>query len=102
MITAQLLKPECTSVIHENTGRRLTEQQAQVAIDRLVALPVETNSDPAQFTRGRELAVHFRLQKAYDTQYLAVAEIAKGELVTIDSGMRQRAIEMRLTHRFLR
>jgi predicted nucleic acid-binding protein len=103
VVAAQLLKPECASVIHESVGnRRISGDQAQVAIHRLAALPVETHADPAQFIRATELAARFRLAKAYDTQYLAVAQLAGVELVTIDGGMRQRAVELRVPYRFLR
>jgi predicted nucleic acid-binding protein len=103
IIAAQLLKPECASVIHESvSNRRISRDQAVTSILRLTALPVETNLDPVQFVRARELAERFRLGKAYDTQYLAVAELTGAELLTIDGGMRQRAVELKLPHRLLR
>ena len=103
VVASQLLKPECASVIHESVGKhRLSRDQAEVAVQRLAALPVETNLNPAQFIRARELAERFGLAKAYDTQYLAVAELSGSELLTIDGGMRQRAVELRLPNRLLR
>ena len=103
IVASQLLKPECASVIHESVGKqRISADQAEVAVRRLAALPVETNLNPAQFVRARELASKFNLSKAYDTQYLAVAELSGAELLTLDGGMRQRAVELKLPHRLLR
>jgi predicted nucleic acid-binding protein len=103
IVASQLLKPECASVIYESVGKhRVSSEQADVAVQRLAALPVETNLNPDQLVRARELAGRFRLSKAYDTQYLAVAELSGSELLTIDGGMRQRAVELKLPHRSLR
>jgi predicted nucleic acid-binding protein len=103
IVASQLLKPECASVIHESVGKqRISRDQAEAAVQRLAVLPVETNLDPTQFLRARELSERFGLAKAYDTQYLAVAELTGAELLTLDGGMRQRAVERKLPHRFLR
>ena len=103
LIAAQLLRPECASVIHENVAnRRISALRGRSLVERLIALPLFVEPDPRQFSRAVELADRFRLSKAYDTQYLAVAELASAERLTIDSGMRQRAVELNLPHRFLR
>jgi predicted nucleic acid-binding protein len=103
LIAAQLLRPECASVIHENVANhRISPQRGQNLVDRLIALPLDVDQDPGQFRRAIELAARFRLSKAYDTQYLAVAELTGAELLTIDGGMRQHAVELRLPHRLLR
>ena len=100
---AQLLLPECASVIRENVWlSRLTRDEGQNAIVDLIALPITTCLERQQFSRAVALAERFQKLKAYDMQYLAAAEIVQAELVTINGGLRQAAIELRHPVRLLR
>jgi predicted nucleic acid-binding protein len=100
---AQLLLPECTAVIRENVSTgRLTTQDADGAVADLVSLPIVTCTDLKQFPLAVGLAERFKKFKAYDMQYLATATVTQSELVTIDGGLRQTAIEFGHPVRFLR
>jgi predicted nucleic acid-binding protein len=100
---AQVLLPECTSVIQENVFKgRMTVGEGETAVADLIALPITTTVEREQFPRAVALAERFRRVKAYDMQYLAIAEMTGSELVTIDGGMRQAAMEIGQRVRFLR
>lgn len=98
-----LLLAECTSVIHEQVRKgRLLAVEVPQYVARLMRIKVRMTDDRSQFTHAVELASQFGHDKAYDMQYLAAA-IAEGvELVTIDGGMRQAAINIKHPVRFLR
>ena len=103
IIGAQMLLPECTSVLRESTfASRITPDEAHEALRDLISLPIITSVKLEQFTRALELAERFGKAKAYDMQYLAIAELEAIPLVTIDGGLRQSAIELRHPVRFLR
>jgi predicted nucleic acid-binding protein len=68
----------------------------------MLMLPVRISTRTDQHSRGLEIATHLGRLKAYDSQYLAVAELERGELITIDGGMAQAAREMSLPARLLR
>jgi predicted nucleic acid-binding protein len=100
---AQLLIPECTSVIRENVSKgRITPQEAEGAVADLIALPITTRFEREQFSSAIALAQRFQKFKAYDMQYLATAFLIQAELVTIDGGLRQTATEFGHPVRFLR
>jgi len=46
------------------------------------------------YTRALDLAARFQLRRAYDTQYLAAAEIEKSGLLTVDRALYQQALEL--------
>ena len=46
------------------------------------------------YGRPLDLATRFQLRRAYDTQYLAAAEIERSELLTVDRAMYQHALEL--------
>jgi predicted nucleic acid-binding protein len=101
MFAAQVLLPECTSVIRvEVFEARVTSAEGDRLIRQLVQLPLRLVDDPAQFSRAFELAGRFRHRKAYDMQYLAVAEIVGAELVTLDGGLRHAANTIGVTVHF--
>jgi predicted nucleic acid-binding protein len=98
-----LLLPECTSVLRRKAfDGALTHRDAMVLIDQMLELPIRVSQAENQFRRAMEIANRTRRAKAYDMQYVAVAEIEGGELVTLDGGIRQAAVELRLPVRLLR
>jgi predicted nucleic acid-binding protein len=103
LIGAQLLLPECASAIREKVyeGRLRGERAAEI-LGALVALPIRISLLPAQFILSHELAERTNRRKSYDMQYVAVAKIEGGELVTLDGGVYQAAIERRVPARLLR
>ena len=98
----QLLYPECTSVIREQVSKgEITHDHALRLIDELLALPVRVFQVGTQFRRAIELAARFSRAKAYDMQYLAVAEIEDAELLTLDRGLFEAAAQLGVPVRLL-
>jgi predicted nucleic acid-binding protein len=103
LLAAQLLRPECTSVIRVKVfDTKISPTLGQVLMEDLDAIPFTTVTDGRQFLMAFSLATRMRRKKAYDTQYLAVAQMEGAEIVTVDRGLRQAAIEQKIPVRFLR
>jgi predicted nucleic acid-binding protein len=86
---------ECTSVIREASfDAILTSAQAVQAVATLVELPVTLVMDRSLYTRALDLAALFQLRRAYDTQYLAAAEMENCELLTVDRSLYQQALQL--------
>jgi predicted nucleic acid-binding protein len=102
LIAAPLLRPECTAAIRQEVfDRRMDHERSQALLRRLIALPLTVIDSLGQFPRANDLAHQFQHRKAYDMQYLAVAEIAEAELVTADRGLRHAAEAIGVQTRFL-
>ena len=102
LLAPPLFLAECTSVIREASFEgALTPAGAAEAVAALVELPVTLVMDRSIYGRALELATRFRLRRAYDTQYLATAEIDRCELLTLDSSMYQHALELGISAEFL-
>ena len=92
VIAAQLLLPECTSVLRRSVFmKRMTRPAASLALQKSLAMPFQLVTDVAQFTRAFDLANRFQHKKAYDMQHLAVAELTNSTLITRDRGLRHAA-----------
>jgi predicted nucleic acid-binding protein len=103
VLAAQILLPECTSILREKAYEGLlTEEESKGLLALLQDLPLIQTPDPRQFTLALHLAGMTKRRKAYDMQYLAMAELQEAELVTLDGGLRQAAIERKVPVRFLR
>jgi predicted nucleic acid-binding protein len=103
IIGAQLLLPECTSTFREKVSRgELSQAEAIGLVERMSRLPIRISLEARQFTRALELAGRIRSVKAYDMQYVAAAEAEQCELVTLDGGPYQTAVEIGLPVRLLR
>jgi predicted nucleic acid-binding protein len=95
LLAPPLLLAECTSVIREASFRDLlTPEQAAQAVADLVELPITMVMEHSLYTRALDLAARFQLRRAYDTQYLAAAEIEKCGLLTVDRSLYQQALEL--------
>jgi len=82
-----LLYAECTSVLREQVGETLSHEEALETVEDLFSLPVYAPTERRIYTRALELAERFQRKKAYDMQYLAVAELQHAELLTLDRGL---------------
>ena len=103
LLGPHLLLAECTSAIHEQIEKgRIGADEVPAYIQDLLRIPIRTCEHRQQFTMATELARRFRHAKAYDMQYLAAAVAENVELVTIDGGMRQAALNIKHPVRFLR
>ena len=95
MVCAQVFLPECTSTVHEKVFLgQLTQSEGMTLVDQMLRLPLRLSESPHQFRRAMELAHQRRMLKSYDMQYVAVAEIEKCTMVTLDGGVYQAAIEI--------
>lgn len=95
--------PECTSTIRREVhDRRLSSEDAREALEKLFSLPLQTFHSRDQFQRALDLAERFGHRRAYDMQYLAVAELTESELVTLDRGLQHAARETGVAVRLLR
>jgi len=102
MISAPpLLYAECTSVLREQVGETLTHQEALETVEDLFTLPVDAPTERRLYTRALELAERFQRRKAYDMQYLAVAELQDAELLTLDRGLFDAATRLGVAARLL-
>jgi len=68
----------------------------------MLEMPIRISDVPHQFGRAMDLANKTHRLKTYDMQYVAVAEIEGCEMVTLDGGVYQAAIEIGLAARLLR
>lgn len=103
LIGPQMIIPECASTLRTKVFDKLiSEEQALRWMSLVLRLPIAVNRDERQFFRAIELAGGGQRRKAYDMQYLATAELTQSTLVTLDTGLRQRAIEVKHPVRFLR
>ena len=99
----QLLYPECTSVIREQVSKgEISHAHALRLVDQLLALPIRISWATDQFHQAIELAERFGRMKAYDMQYLAVAQLQDGELLTLDRGLFESGSQLGVPVRLLR
>ncbi len=102
LIGPLILIPECTSVIHEQIiAGRVEPDEVPRYVEDLLRLGIHYTEHPQQFRLAVRLARQFGHAKAYDMQYLAAAVAEEVEIVTIDGGMRQAAIDIKHPVRFL-
>jgi predicted nucleic acid-binding protein len=68
----------------------------------MLELPIQICGNSEQFQRALDLAERTKRIKTYDMQYVAVAEIEDCEMIALDGGVYQAAIEIGLKARLLR
>lgn len=102
LIAPPLLFSESTSVlrryVHAGT---LLHEEAAAALSDLLALPLATIHQPRVYLRALEFARLLGHAKAYDVQYVAVADVQRATLVTADSGMYHAALQMGISANLL-
>lgn len=103
VVGPSLLLAECTSNIRTavDTGR-VPADEGPMLVSQLLHLPVRLNASVDQFRIAYEFATRLRRRKAYDMHYLAVARLEDAEVITVDGGMRQSAVELGIPVRLLR
>jgi predicted nucleic acid-binding protein len=91
-----LIYAEITAVLRKlsSTGR-ITQPDAEVLLTTIFALPIQILYNTDVYSEALILAHRYNLVRAYDTQYLAVAEQVNGTLWTADRKFVQ---SVRLTH----
>lgn len=81
----RLFRSEITAVVRKAVyQQRMTPEQGRTMLAQLLIYPVEFYEDNALFREAYELAVRFNRPRAYDTQYMALAERLNCEFWTAD------------------
>jgi predicted nucleic acid-binding protein len=76
LLSPCLLVPEVTNALHKRVVRReLTLDEARRALDVIFAFGIEIREERGLAHRALEWASRLRQRAAYDTQYLALAEM---------------------------
>jgi predicted nucleic acid-binding protein len=81
----RLFRSEITAVIRKAVFlQRITHEQGKLLLPQLLQYPVKLVEDTALLTQAYELANRFGRPRAYDAQYLALAERLVCEFWTAD------------------
>ena len=95
LVAPPLLFAEVTSVLrrHVHVGT-LEHARAVIALQGLLAMSITSIDRPEIYLRALELAQQLGHARAYDVQYLAVAEMESCPVVTLDRGLYQNALRL--------
>lgn len=81
----RLFRSEITAVIRKAVyQQRITVEQGRAMLWQLLAYPVDFHEDDALLKEAYELAVRFNRPRAYDTQYMALAQRLNCDFWTAD------------------
>jgi predicted nucleic acid-binding protein len=81
----RLFRSEITAVVRKVVyQQRMSPEQGRVMLSRLLVYPVDFHEDDSLLKEAYELAVRFNRPRAYDTQYMALAERLDCEFWTAD------------------
>jgi predicted nucleic acid-binding protein len=95
LIAPTVLWPECVEVLMRATLQGpLSAQLARRLVEALPRLPVALVHNPQYYTRAFDIVNSPGRTKPSDALYLAVAEIEKAELLTIDRGLQTAAAKL--------
>ena len=85
MLAPPLFPAETTNALYLSVKRnRLTLEEAELALNTILQLGVQITEPPGLYTRSLHLAATYGVANAYDTQYMALAELEGCELWTAD------------------
>lgn len=85
LIAPHLFKSEVTAVLRKVVYQnRITHRQGELTLQRLLNYPILFYEDDNLLKRAFELAQIYNRPRAYDTQYLALAERFSCDFWTID------------------
>jgi predicted nucleic acid-binding protein len=81
----RLFRSEITAVVRKAVyQQRITSEQGRVMLSQLLIYPMEFHEDDDLLKEAYELAVHFNRPRAYDAQYMALAERLQCDFWTAD------------------
>ena len=90
-----LIESETTSVLHEAVWRReISDEVAEDHRRRLTRLPVTIHRSPALQDRAWALAGELGWAKTYDAEYVALAQILRVPLLTLDLRLASRVRDL--------
>jgi predicted nucleic acid-binding protein len=85
LVAPPLLPVEATSVLHETAWRKeITLDRAKLMRDRVLNAPISIRSPTKLHRAAWDLADQLGWAKAYDAQYVALAQLLSCKLVTLD------------------
>ena len=85
LVASRLFRSEITAVVRKVVyQQRITPAQGRVMLVNLLAYPVEFHDDDDLLKEAYDLAVRFNRPRAYDTQYMALADRLDCEFWTAD------------------
>jgi len=88
LVAPRLFRSEITAVMRKVVFQgRITHEQGRKLLAQLLAYPVELHEDDALLKTAYELAETFNRPRAYDAQYLALAQRLSYEFWTADERM---------------
>jgi predicted nucleic acid-binding protein len=91
LVAPPLMWSESTSVLHELRWRReITNELATDAFARLRNAPIAARSHKRLHEEAWKIADRFGWAKTYDAEYVALAQLLKCRLLTIDARLKQR------------
>ena len=102
LLAPPLLFAETTSVLRRyvHLGGVLHEE-AEAALGSFLRLPISVVHTPEVYLRALDLARRLGHAKAYDVQYLAVAQIQDCLVVTVDRGLHESARTLGIASRLI-
>lgn len=102
LLAPPLLFSESTSVLRRYVyNGALLNDEAAAALRDLLALPLSTVHQPQVYLSALRLAQILGHAKAYDVQYVAVADNQQATLATCDSGMYHSALRLGVSAQLL-
>lgn len=92
LVAPPLVLAECTSILSEKaqTGQMIPDF-AKRLLDKLLRLPIRLVERAEVHEAAFDVAQRLGWKKAYDAEYVAVAQIEDGELLTLDVGLHRGA-----------
>jgi predicted nucleic acid-binding protein len=95
LVGPAFLFAETLSVLRRRLQQgQIDDEEADEAVEYLLALPVVQMSDPKVYRRAWEIAGQLRLPVVYDSVYLAVAESQGATFWTTDRALFDKAKEL--------
>ncbi|MHB8753209.1 MAG: type II toxin-antitoxin system VapC family toxin [Aggregatilineales bacterium] len=85
LVAPRLFRSEITAVVRKAVyQQRLSPEQGRAMLSELLAYPVDLHEDVDLLKAAYDLAVRFNRPRAYDTQYMALAERLQCDFWTAD------------------
>ena len=92
LVAPALMWSESTSVLHELRWRRqITDELATYAFARLRDAPVAARAHKRLHEEAWRIADRFGWAKTYDAEYVALAQLLRCRLLTIDARLKRTA-----------
>ncbi len=102
LVAPPLLLAETTAVLRRFVHTQaILHQDALAALSDLLDMPIRVVQRPAVYLNALELAQKLGQGRAYDVQYLAVAQMEDCPVVTLDRGLYESARTLGIATRLL-